>query len=343
MLRLRTGEPFQQPDVSARRLPAQHRRPHQRLHRRRAWSTWARSAATYPAQLNLAAHHADRLLHHHHRPQRRLTGASGTISGVDTPVPTTSISRNAFFDAPGAVGRVRLLRRPDHAIPGGHDQSSPPCSSTAPDADYVRRAVDLSDHRSQHRPAHHRRQLTADRDLPPVDDQQGHGHLRAGVQHQPARPVRLYARHVHDRPQRRPRHLPDHRPAARSERPTEEPRTTSIPAPRPCSRRRASGASRRTSCVPATFAANGRYVVYNLFARNDTVISYQLYVGDSVPDGGSSRGPGTLRARHAAPHVDGQQQRTVQLPQSGRRPMRPEQRRAVVLGHAEADRRRTAS
>ena len=53
--------------------------------------------------------------------------------------------------------------------------------------------------------------------------------------------------------------------------------------------------------IPATFAANNRYAVYNLFARNNTVISYQLYVGDSVPDGDSS--PLQGRYVRVTPHL----------------------------------------
>jgi hypothetical protein len=35
---------------------------------------------------------------------------------------------------------------------------------------------------------------------------------------------------------------------------------------------------------PATFNANSSYVVYDLFGRNDSVLSYQLFVGDGVND-----------------------------------------------------------
>src|SRR4029453_4518240 len=53
--------------------------------------------------------------------------------------------------------------------------------------------------------------------------------------------------------------------------------------------------------IPATFAPNNRYAVYNLFARNNSVISYQLYVGDNVPDGDST--PLQGRYVRVTPHL----------------------------------------
>lgn len=51
---------------------------------------------------------------------------------------------------------------------------------------------------------------------------------------------------------------------------------------------------------PATFTAGGSYVVYNLFARNDSVISYQLHVG-----GDDVNGPGAINGRfvRVTPHL----------------------------------------
>ena len=42
--------------------------------------------------------------------------------------------------------------------------------------------------------------------------------------------------------------------------------------------------ARTATMAPAPFVANTSYVVYNLFARNDSVVSYELFVGDGVND-----------------------------------------------------------
>src|SRR5262249_46583527 len=40
--------------------------------------------------------------------------------------------------------------------------------------------------------------------------------------------------------------------------------------------------NRPAAMFPAPFSANTSYVIYNLFAKNDAVVSYQLFVGDGV-------------------------------------------------------------
>jgi hypothetical protein len=69
------------------------------------------------------------------------------------------------------------------------------------------------------------------------------------------------------------------------------------------------GASQSTACVvaktaqmfPAPFRANDSYVVYNLFARNDAVLRYQLHVGDHVADVAAIGG----RWVRVKPHIQG--------------------------------------
>ena len=57
--------------------------------------------------------------------------------------------------------------------------------------------------------------------------------------------------------------------------------------------------ARTAQMFPAPFAANDSYVLYNLFAKNDAVLSYQLYVGDGVNDLAAIKG----RYVRVLPHV----------------------------------------
>ena len=228
-----------------------------------------------------------------------LTGASGTISGVDTPVPTTSISRNAFFDAPAQsdecvsfgvqttpyqavttnVAPVQVGASPDadtYIEPWTYETPDPPnppiISASSPLIAIYRQWKTSKDTATCG-------QVCSTN--PP--DQYGcaRGTFMAGpnVGHST--------------------YLTIGQPPGLSGQPGASyyiDTSTAAMQPTTCIRGITQGVM-----IPATFAANNRYAVYNLFARNNTVISYQLYVGDSVPDGDSS--PLQGRYVRVTPHL----------------------------------------
>jgi cell surface hyaluronidase len=216
-----------------------------------------------------------------------LTGADGMISGVNGAVPTTSLSRNAFFDAPAQTDEclsfglqtspyefVTTLVAPLIASPpnGGSTFVDPlpwksPVNANTPGAPLVAiyRQWATSDDPSSCG------QICNGTTYGCIDSMTGGGprgsfmvgpnvsqapYLTMAVPPGSTQPGSLYYIDT----------------------------STGSQQPINCV------TARTGDMFPATFNANSSYIVYNLFARNDAVLSYQLFVGDGVNGLGAVQG-----------------------------------------------------
>lgn len=209
-----------------------------------------------------------------------LTGADGMISGITGPVSTTSLSRNAFFDAPAQTDEclsfglqtspyefVTTLVAPLAASPpvGGSTYIDPvpwksPANANTPGAPLV---------------AIYRQWATADdpASCGQICSGSTYGCLDSTTGGGP-RGSFMVGPNVSQAP-----YLTMAIPPGLTSQPGSlyyVDTSTGSQQPIACV------TAKTADMFPATFNANSTYVVYDLFARNDAVVSYQFFVGDGV-------------------------------------------------------------
>ncbi len=203
-----------------------------------------------------------------------LTGASGMVTGVDTPVPTASVSRNLFFDAPAQspeclsfgvqtspYGFVTSLIAPTAAAPAAGDTWIEPWTYINSDNKVTPTSAVA---------AIYRQWETA-------TDPQACGQVcseTASTTYGCTRGSFMVGPNVGQAPYL----TMSQPPGLDGQGGTLYFIDTSTAAKQPLTCINA----RTQAMLPATFDANGHYVLYNLFARNDSVVSYQLHVGDGA-------------------------------------------------------------
>jgi len=229
-----------------------------------------------------------------------LTGASGTVSGVPGG-PTTSLSRNAFFDAPAQT---------DECLSFGVQTSPYPFVTTllAP----LNAGADTGDTYVEPTKWPETPMVAIYRQWELAKDAETCGQIcneTSPMQYGCTRGTFMVGPNVYQSP-----YLTQTEPPGLAEQAgaqyfidtssggvrTPGPTPTGTPAPTPTPNQQIGCVTARTQQMAAApFVANDSYVLYNLFARNDARTSYALHVGDGV------NGLAALKARYVRldPHL----------------------------------------
>jgi len=220
-----------------------------------------------------------------------LTGAAGMVSGVDLPVPTASLSRNPFFDAPAQspeclsfgvqtspYGLVTTLIAPTAAAPAAGDTWIEPWTYIASDGKVTPASSIAAIYRQWETATDPATCGQVCSESAPTTYGCTRGSFMVGPNVGQAPYLTL-----------------SQPPGLSGQGGTLYFIDTSTAAKQPLGCINA----RTQAMQPATFAANGNYVLYNLFARNDSAVSYQLPVGDGINDLAALQG----RYVRVNPHV----------------------------------------